>query len=77
MTHSSLSVNRITRSSVFTNAPGDGVMRSVSSNVVESCNAMVMRRVLPDSIERTRVLKYWLYDEDNTKIPCDDTLRTM
>jgi len=53
MTHSSPSVNRITRSSILTNAPGDGVEKDVSSNVVESCNAMVMKRILPDSSKRT------------------------
>ena len=74
MTHSSPSVNRITRSSILTNTPGDGVMKGADSNVVESCNAMVMRRVLPDSSERTCDLRYWLYDENNTTTPCDDTL---
>ena len=69
MTHSSPSVNRITRSSILTNTPRDDVIRGVDSNVVESCNSMVMRRVLPDSSERTCDLKYWLYDENNTTTP--------
>ena len=74
MTHSSPSVNRITRSSILTNAPGDGVMKGVNSNVVESCNAIVMRRVLPDSSELTCDLKRWLYDENKTTKPCNETL---
>ena len=58
----------------MTNTPRNDAIRGVDSNVVESCNAMVMKRVLPDSNERTCNLKYWLYDENKTTIPCDDTL---
>ena len=74
MTHSSSSANRITRSSMLTNTPRVDVMRGVDSSIVESCNAMVMRRILPDGNERTSDLKYWLYDDNKMTMPCDDAL---